>query len=86
LPTVGWKAIINEAVPVAFNEDRSGIITVYNAGPYTAVYISYMPEYKGGRNDTQLLYNALTLTSGNQCKCKIESLASINAKLKFMKY
>jgi hypothetical protein len=37
-----------------------GMISVYNAGNYTGIYISNMPEYYGGSLDKQLLYNAIT--------------------------
>lgn len=51
---------LNAAQVVAESDNFKGIITVYNEGNYTAIYISNFPEYNGETNDLQLLYNAVT--------------------------
>jgi hypothetical protein len=48
------------ATVVAQSDNRTGIVTFYNAGTYEGVFISIWPEYYGGINDLQLLYNAVT--------------------------
>jgi hypothetical protein len=45
---------------VAVNASRSAAITVYSRQQaYSAIYIANMPEYKGGAQDQQFLYNAI---------------------------
>jgi hypothetical protein len=63
--------IRNNAQIAMINGDSSGIISVYNS-TYTAIYISYYPEYSGSYNDTQLLYNAITygFHRNNVSQCK----------------
>jgi hypothetical protein len=48
---------------VGFNADRSAAITVYREGDYNAVFIANMPEYGGGPQDQQFLYNAIIYPS-----------------------
>jgi hypothetical protein len=56
-----WDAEeLGAARPVAQCDDRHGIVTVYDAPTYSALYFSNMPEWYGERNDKQLLYNAIT--------------------------
>jgi hypothetical protein len=50
----------NLAFPIADSDSNTGIITLYNGGAYTGIFISNYPEYFGGTNDLQLLYNAVT--------------------------
>jgi len=45
---------------VAQSDDFKAMISVYDGGPYTGLYVSNMPEYFGGSLDKQLLYNAIT--------------------------
>jgi len=45
---------------VAQCDNRLAILSVYDAPTYSAIYVSNMPEYFGGRDDKQLLYNAIT--------------------------
>jgi len=35
-------------------------VSLYTAPTYTGVYVSNFPEYNGGTDDEQLLYNAVT--------------------------
>lgn len=44
----------------AQSDDFKGMISVYDGGPYTGIYISNMPEFFGASLDKQLLYNAIT--------------------------
>jgi hypothetical protein len=48
------------ATIVAQCDDNLGVITIFDAGTYTGIYISNMPEYFGSKVDKQLLYNAIT--------------------------
>ncbi len=57
---------VDVAEIVALGEDGHNVVTTYDAGPYSAHYISYMPEYQGGEyfEAAQWLYNAITCTAG----------------------
>jgi hypothetical protein len=44
----------------AESDDFRAMISVYDGGPYTGIFVSNMPEYFGGSLDKQLLYNAIT--------------------------
>jgi hypothetical protein len=45
---------------IAVNANRSAAITVYSRQEaYNAIYIANMPEYRGGAQDQQFLYNAI---------------------------
>lgn len=60
-PASGWtRDSVDGARRVALNAERSSAITVYDGGGYSAVYIASMPEYRGGVEDEQFLYNAIT--------------------------
>jgi hypothetical protein len=61
VPTAGsWKGQLDEATAVADSDNYVGVISLYTAPTYTGVYISNFPEYNGGTDDEQLLYNAVT--------------------------
>jgi len=45
---------------VAHTTDSFGAISLYEPGPYDAIYITNMPEYQGGTADLQFFYNAIT--------------------------
>ena len=51
---------LGAARAVAQCDGRTGILSAYDAPTYSAVYVSNMPEYFGGPNEKQLLYNAIT--------------------------
>ncbi len=57
---------VDGADVVALGADGHNIVTTYDAGPYVAHFISYMPEYQHGEffEATQWLYNAITCTAG----------------------
>lgn len=57
------KADLAGARIVASNADRSAAITLYRQGSYNAIYIANMPEYGGGGQDAQFLYNAIVYPS-----------------------
>jgi hypothetical protein len=42
---------------------REGVISVFSTTQYSAIYISNMPEYLGGPDDAQFLYNAIIYPS-----------------------
>jgi len=44
---------------VGLNADKSAAITWYRAKTYNAVYVANMPEYGGGTDDQQFVYNAI---------------------------
>jgi hypothetical protein len=44
---------------VGINADKSAAITLYRQGSYNAVFIANMPEYNGGVQDQQFIYNAI---------------------------
>ena len=48
------------AAVAAQSDDYKGIVSIYDGGPYTGIYVSNMSEYFGGSLDKQLLYNAIT--------------------------
>jgi hypothetical protein len=70
-PTLGWSSIVGDAKIAAQNGDGTGVITVYQTSTYVGIYLAYMPEYEGGTDDTQLVYNAITY-SGSNSECKIK--------------
>jgi len=49
-----------KATAVAQSDKYLGVVTLYTAATYTGVFISNFPEYNGGTDDEQLLYNAVT--------------------------
>jgi len=56
-----WDAAdLGSAEVLAITGDARGVITLYDAGPYRAVFVSEMVEFLGGAADTQFLYNVLT--------------------------
>ena len=62
VPTPGkWShSALNLAYAAADSDSRLGIVSTYDGGTYAGIYISNFPEYNGGTNDLQLLYNAVT--------------------------
>ena len=46
---------------LAQTADNRGVITLYEANAYHAIFVSKMVEYNGNGMDSQFLYNALTL-------------------------
>jgi hypothetical protein len=61
VPATGsWKGHLGKATAVAQSDQYVGVITLYTAAKYTGVYVSNFPEYNGGTDDEQLLYNAVT--------------------------
>jgi hypothetical protein len=61
LPATGnWKGHLGKATAVAESDTDLGIVSLYTAPTYTGVYVSNFPEYNGGTDDEQLLYNAVT--------------------------
>jgi hypothetical protein len=61
VPTTGsWKGHLDEAGAVADSDNYVGVVSLYTAPTYTGVYVSNFPEYNGGTDDEQLLYNAVT--------------------------
>jgi hypothetical protein len=56
-----WNAgDLNGARFVARNAAGDAAILLYNGPGYHAIYITTMPEYRGGTDDEQFLYNAIT--------------------------
>jgi hypothetical protein len=61
VPTTGsWKGHLGKATAVADSDKYVGVISLFKAPTYTGVYVSNFPEYNGGTDDEQLLYNAVT--------------------------
>jgi hypothetical protein len=61
VPATGvWKGHLGKATAVAQSDSYVGIITLYAAPTYSSVFVSNFPEYNGGTDDEQLLYNAVT--------------------------
>jgi hypothetical protein len=60
LPSMSWSHNLAKAKAVAEVDSFLGVITLYKAATYTGVYVSNFPEYNGGTDDEQLLYNAVT--------------------------
>jgi hypothetical protein len=59
-PSMSWAHHHGKARAVAEVDTCLGVITLYQATSYTGVYVSNFPEYNGGTDDEQLLYNAVT--------------------------
>lgn len=55
---------MNGAVIVARTSDSLGIIADYNGPGYRSVFIANMPEFNGGIQDAQFLYNAIVTVAG----------------------
>ncbi len=56
-----WNARdLNGARFVAINAASDAAILLYDGPGYRAIYITTMPEYRGGTKDEQFLYNAIT--------------------------
>jgi len=61
LPATGtWKGHLGKATAVAQSDGYLGIVSFYAAPTYKGVFVSNFPEYNGGTDDEQLLYNAST--------------------------
>jgi len=56
--TGNWTGNLDRATAVAESDSYVGVITTYQGKKYTGLYISNFPEYYGGTDDEQLLYNA----------------------------
>jgi hypothetical protein len=58
------RAVVNKMKPtpnlVAFETDDLALVTSRQKGGFASVFISNFPEYSGGTDDEQLLYNAVT--------------------------
>ena len=55
-----WKGHLSKATAVADSDKYLGLVSLYTAPTYTGLYVSNFPEYNGGTDDEQLLYNAVT--------------------------
>ena len=55
-----WSGNLDHATSVAESDSYVGVITLYQSRRYVGVYVSNFPEYYGGADDEQLLYNACT--------------------------
>jgi hypothetical protein len=61
VPATGaWKGHLGKATAVAQSDNYVGVVTLYAAATYSSVFVSNFPEYNGGTDDEQLLYNAVT--------------------------
>ena len=61
VPAAGtWKGHVGKATVIAQSDKYLGIVSFYKAPTYTGVFVSNFPEYNGGTDDEQLLYNAST--------------------------
>jgi hypothetical protein len=61
VPATGvWKGHLGKATAVAQSDEYVGVVTLYAAATYSSVFVSNFPEYNGGTDDEQLLYNAVT--------------------------
>jgi hypothetical protein len=61
VPTSGsWIGHRGKAMGLAESDKWVGAVGIFSAATFTSVYISNFPEYNGGTDDEQLLYNAVT--------------------------
>ncbi|HWY56077.1 MAG TPA: hypothetical protein VNZ03_16545 [Terriglobales bacterium] len=61
VPATGnWTGHLGKAKAVAESDNFVGLVSLYTAPTYTGVLVSNFPEYNGGTDDEQLLYNAVT--------------------------
>lgn len=58
--STSWKHKLGKATAEAQSDKFTGVISLYKAKTYTGIFISNFPEYYGGTDDEQLLYNAVT--------------------------
>ncbi|MHC4736742.1 MAG: choice-of-anchor Q domain-containing protein, partial [Planctomycetota bacterium] len=57
-----WDPVdLGNAQLLARTDDKRGVVTLYQASSYNAIFVSEMIEYQGNSVDTQFLYNALTI-------------------------
>jgi len=55
-----WTGNLGKATAVAQSDTYVGVVTLYRTPKYAGVFVSNYPEYNGGTDDEQLLYNAVT--------------------------
>jgi len=67
VPTTGWASTIGSATIVTGTSDNYGVVTLFNSGSYSGIYISYLAEYMSKQYDYQLLYNAITYGQTSGC-------------------
>jgi hypothetical protein len=61
VPATGnWTGHLDEATAVADSDKFVGVVSLYTTKTYTGVFVSNFPEYNGGTDDEQLLYNGVT--------------------------
>ena len=61
VPATGnWTGHLGKAKAIAESDNFVGLVSLYTAPTYTGVLVSNFPEYNGGTDDEQLLYNAVT--------------------------
>jgi hypothetical protein len=61
VPATGdWTGHLGKATVVAESDKYVGIVSLYTTANYTGVFVSNFPEYNGGTDDEQLLYNGVT--------------------------
>jgi hypothetical protein len=61
VPATGkWTGHLAKATAVADSDSYVGLVSLYPTTTYTGVFVSNFPEYNGGTDDEQLLYNAVT--------------------------
>jgi hypothetical protein len=61
VPATGsWSGHLANKTAVADSDSCVGIVSLYSTAKYNGVFISNFPEYNGGTDDEQLLYNAAT--------------------------
>lgn len=58
--TGNWTQVALAPNEVAYESDQLALITSRQSGGFASVYISNFPEYFGGTDDEQLLYNSVT--------------------------
>jgi len=59
VPGSTWTGNLGKAVAQAESDSYLGVITLHKTKTYAGIYISNFPEYNGGPDDEQLLYNAV---------------------------
>jgi hypothetical protein len=67
VPSRGFwtQSDLNGAEIVGSTKDKKGIITLFKGDNFNSLYISSMPEFKGGNDDAQFLYNMITYSTNS---------------------
>ncbi|MAG58585.1 MAG: hypothetical protein CMJ83_20035 [Planctomycetes bacterium] len=76
---LSWDPADYSGSLVARNANNGGIVHYFPGPSHDAVYISFMPEYAGGLDDQQLMYNAMTWSAASQPAISLSGTPTIGS-------